>query len=165
LIGNSGTHGWRPRASRFVPLDLARIHQYALRPIGAPRSLSAVPVRTPSADQSSRVPAMSYFNRRKHALIGFLLWWLLKREIRRRTPSVGVPGLARSSGGGKGRWLVAGAIGVALGALVGGLLWTRRRSAEVPSGESADLGWDGRPAAEAPLDYQSSTETAETPVE
>jgi hypothetical protein len=36
------------------PLDLARIHQYALRPIGAPRSLSSVPARTPITDQSSR---------------------------------------------------------------------------------------------------------------
>jgi hypothetical protein len=46
LIDNFGTRGLRPIASRLAPLDFARIHQYALRPIGARRSLSAVPART-----------------------------------------------------------------------------------------------------------------------
>jgi hypothetical protein len=107
---------------------------------------------------------MSYYTRRKHALIGVLAWWLLKREIRRRTPSVSVPGLARSSGGGRGRWLIIGATGIALGALVGGLLWARQRSAEAPSGEQVDLGRDGRPA-DALLGDEPSSEPAEAPVE
>lgn len=52
-------------------------------------------------------------NNRRNALLGFVVWTLAKRALRRK---------ARSRGG-----IVAlGATGVALGALAGGIVWARR---------------------------------------
>ena len=52
-------------------------------------------------------------NNRRNALLGFVVWTLAKRTLRRRVRTR--------------RGMVAlGASGAALGALVGGLVWARR---------------------------------------
>jgi hypothetical protein len=108
---------------------------------------------------------MSFYNRR-NALLGFMAWKLTKAALRSKTPSMSVPRPWRSSGNGRGRWLVAGAAGLTLGALVGGLIWARRRSdGDRPAVDAVELDLTGAPSPDVPLVDEPSEEPAEAPSE